>query len=85
MDGKIITYKNRIEIKIISIFYTIIFGGLFIYVLILDMVTNNDLILKDLLNLLQCFLPFLVVLWIIARYKIVFDFNKNIIHLHIYL
>lgn len=77
MDGKIITYKNRIEIKIISIFYTIIFGGLFIYVLISDMVTNNDLILKDLLNLLLGFLPFLVVLWIIARYKIVFDFNKK--------
>ena len=43
MDGKIITYKNRLEIKIISIVYTIIFGGLFLYVLISDAVSHNEL------------------------------------------
>lgn len=77
MDGKIITYKNRLEIKIISIFYTIIFGGLFIYVLISDVVSHNEFIFENLLKLLLGFSPFLVILWIIARYKIVFDFNKK--------
>ena len=76
MEGKIITYKNRLEIKIISIFYTIIVGGLFLYVLISDAVSQNEFIFENLLKLLLGFSPFLVILWIIARYKIVFDFNK---------
>ena len=77
MANERITYRNRVEIKIISIFYAIIFGGLFMYALISNMVSNNDLILNNLLNLILGFLPFLVILWIIARYKIVFDFNKK--------
>ena len=75
--NKRITYRNRVEIKIISIFYAIVFCGLFIYTLISDIVSNNELNLEKLLNLLLVSLPFLVILWIIARYKIVFDFNKN--------
>ena len=58
MDGKIITYKNRLEIKIISIFYTIVFGGLFIYVLISDAVSHNEFIFENLLKLLLGFSPF---------------------------
>ena len=77
MVNKRITYRNRTEIKIISIFYAIIFGGLFMYALISNMASNNDLILNNLLNLILGFLPFLVILWSIARYKIVFDFNKK--------
>ena len=48
MDGKIITYKNKLEIKIISIFYIIIFGGLFIYVLISDAISHNEFIFENL-------------------------------------
>ena len=77
MDGKIITYKKRLEIKIISIFYTTIFGGIFLYVLISDAVSHNEFIFENLLKLLLGFLPFLVILWIIARYKIVLDFDKK--------
>ena len=43
------------------------------YTLISDMVSNNELNLEKLLKLLLGSLPFLVILWIIARYKIVFD------------
>jgi len=75
----IIIYKNKLEVKIIIIAISIFYIPFFSYVLINDLITNNEHIIKNIIILLLlCLIGYIPVL-VINRLKIIFNFKDNYI------
>lgn len=76
-----IVYRNRIELKILSITIAIIWGILYAIVLIGDLCTHSPHFWHNQKCLLIMLLVFCTPLLIIGRFKIIFDYkNKLITH-----
>lgn len=75
MEEKIIIFKNRIEVKILMIVYTILFIPVSILLIITAIKTNNP----ELLTIFTFVLFFIGMLYIINRFRIIFDYEKELI------
>ena len=77
-----ITYRNRIEVKILSIAIAIIWGILYTIILIGDLRTQSPHFLHNQTSLFIMLLIFCVPIVIIGRYRIIFDYkNRQITHI----
>lgn len=76
---KTIVYRNRAEIKILSIFMGGIWLLLYSYATINDLLISNSALLHNQKFLWTLAVVFALPIIIIARYKIEFDFEKRII------
>jgi len=75
MEEKIIIFKNRIEIKILTVVYAIVFIPSSILLILTAIKTKSP----ELLSMFAFILPFLAILYIINRFSIVFDYEKEVI------
>lgn len=77
-----ITYRNRIEVKILSVAIAIIWGILYTIILIGDFRTKSPHFLHNQTSLFIMLLIFCVPIVIIGRYRIIFDYkNRQITHI----
>ena len=77
-----ITYRNRIEVKILSIAIAIIWGILYTIILVGDLRTQSPHFWHNQMSLLIMLFIFCVPIVIIGRYKIIFDYkNRQITHI----
>lgn len=77
-----ITYRNRIEVKILSIAIAIIWGILYTIILIGDLRTQSPHFLHNQTSLFIMLLIFCVPIVMIGRYRIIFDYkNRQITHI----
>ena len=83
MENKVIVYKNRLETRLLLIVYCVIFLPLTLFVLISDIIRQNEHLLKNLLSLLLVMAVASIPLLIIVRYKIIFNYqNRTITYVH---
>lgn len=75
MEEKIIIFRNRIEIKILTVVYVIIFIPSSILLIITAIKTKS----QELLSIFAFVLFFLAILYIINRFRIVFNYEKEVI------
>lgn len=75
MEEKIIIFRNRIEIKILTVAYVIIFIPSSILLIITAIKTKSP----ELLSIFAFVLFFLAILYIINRFRIVFNYEKEVI------
>lgn len=79
MEKKVITYKNRMEIRILLIAYAVIFLPLGLFVIINDILHQNEHLLQNLLYFSVVLAIALIPLLVIARYRIQFDYQNRTI------
>lgn len=72
-----IVYKNKLEVKILVIVCGLVFGSLYLFCTITDLSVRNPHFWHNQLCLLQIALLFSIPIVIIARHRIVFDFDKR--------
>lgn len=76
MSGKI-CYRNKTEVKILSIVIGIIYGVLACMMLVTDFMHQNEELLYNQLVLLAIFTVPLIAILIINRYRIVLDYDRR--------
>ena len=72
-----IVYKNKLEVKILVIVCGLVFGSLYLFCTINDLRINSPHFWYNQLRFLQIALLFSIPIVIIARHRIIFDFDKN--------
>ena len=83
MEKDIVIYKNRIEVKILSIVYFIVFVPILI-ILLVETVKRGINELWSYIIMFGCFfLFFWFWLFIIARYRVKFDFINEICYINL--
>ena len=83
MKSEVITYRNRIETRLLLITYAVIFVPLIFFVLISDIKHQNGNLLHNLLGLFLAVSIASIPLLIIVRYRIIFDYqNRTITYVH---
>lgn len=83
MKGNVITYRNRLETRLLLIACAVILIPLFLFVLINDIAKQNEHLVHNLLCMLLCAAIISIPILIIVRYRIVFDFqNRTITYVH---
>lgn len=70
-------FRNRIETKGLLVAYAVVFAPLFLLITISDALNKSPLLWRNLLSLTLGLLVFLFPVWIIARFRIVFDDKKQ--------
>lgn len=83
MKSNVITYRNRLETRLLLIVCAVIFIPLFLFVLINDIAKQSEHLVHNLLCMLLLAAIVSIPVLIIARYRIVFDFqNRTITYVH---
>ena len=76
MKNKIV-YRNKIELIILIVAFSIIYIPLFSYVVINDIIKNSPYILSNIGGLLIFLFVLLIPILIISRFKNIFDYDNN--------
>lgn len=72
-----IVYKNKLEIKILAIAIGLLFGVIYLLITINDLIINNPAFWHNQSCLLLIAFVFSLPIIIVARYRIIFDFDKH--------
>ena len=83
MKDNVITYKNRLETRLLLIVCAVIFVPLFLFTFINDLIHQSEHLVHNLLSMLLCAAIVSIPILIIVRYRIVFDFqSRTITYVH---
>lgn len=72
-----IVYKNKTELKFLIIGMSLIFGALYLFITISDLAINNPHFWSNQVHLWQVALVFSIPCIIMARHRVVFDFDTR--------
>jgi len=72
-----IVYKNKLELKILAITIGLIFGLIYLFITINDLIHDNSHFWHNQLYLWQIALVFSLPCMIVARHRIIFDFDNR--------